>query len=73
MKTDDILLVGAAVLAAAWMLRRSVPAAPGVAQGASLVREWLGWRYYDDGTVIDPFGAYWHNGVKVWDPITGAA
>lgn len=27
-----------------------------------------GWRYFTDGTAIDPQGAYYANGVKVWEP-----
>lgn len=40
--------------------------------GATLIQEWNGWKYYTDGTAIDPFGAYYLNGQKVWDPIMGA-
>ena len=42
------------------------------ATGGTLVSEWNGWKYYSDGTAIDPFGAYYLRGVKVWDPIMGA-
>lgn len=28
----------------------------------------FGWRYFDDGTAIDPYGAYYFNGQKVYDP-----
>lgn len=27
-----------------------------------------GWRYFDDGTAIDPSGAYYLNGQMVWQP-----
>lgn len=25
-----------------------------------------GWRYFSDGTAIDPFGNYWKSGQKIW-------
>lgn len=25
-----------------------------------------GWRYFSDGTTIDPFGNYWKGGQKIW-------
>ena len=31
-----------------------------------------GWTYYSDGTVIDPNGAYYDNGQRVWTPGAGA-
>jgi hypothetical protein len=32
-----------------------------------------GWRYFDDGTAIDPQGNYYLNGQMVWAaPVTGA-
>jgi hypothetical protein len=27
-----------------------------------------GWRYFTDGTTIDPTGAYYSGGKKVWSP-----
>lgn len=27
-----------------------------------------GWRYFENGTAIDPAGAYYLGGVKVWEP-----
>lgn len=27
-----------------------------------------GWQYYSDGVAIDPAGAYYVNGEKVWSP-----
>jgi hypothetical protein len=32
-----------------------------------------GWRYFTDGTAIDPQGNYYFQGTKVWDASTGAA
>lgn len=32
-----------------------------------------GWRYYDNGTAIGPDGAYYLNGVKVWEPAGNGA
>jgi hypothetical protein len=28
-----------------------------------------GWRYFSDGTAIDPSGAYYLNGEKIWSPV----
>jgi len=30
-----------------------------------------GWRYYSDGTSIDPSGSYYYRGEKVWSPPAG--
>lgn len=27
-----------------------------------------GWRYYENGTAIDPQGNYYQNGKKIWGP-----
>lgn len=27
-----------------------------------------GWQYFDNGTAIDPSGAYWYQGQRVWAP-----
>jgi hypothetical protein len=27
-----------------------------------------GWRYFDDGTVIDQWGRYWKDGKIIWSP-----
>jgi hypothetical protein len=39
--------------------------------GATLVQQWQGWKYYSDGTAIDPFGSYYYQGAKVWDSTWG--
>lgn len=31
-----------------------------------------GWTYYSDGTAIDPSGAYYFQGQRVWSPGAGA-
>jgi len=36
------------------------PALPG--------QEGYGWKYYSDGTVVSPSGAYYYDGEKVWSP-----
>lgn len=36
--------------------------------GATLTREYNGWKYYSDGTVIGPDGTYYQGGVKIWSP-----
>lgn len=35
---------------------------------AELITSWEGWEYFDNGTVIDPAGAYYFEGEKVWSP-----
>lgn len=30
-----------------------------------------GWRYFSDGTVIDPQGNYYVNGSMIWSPSSG--
>lgn len=81
MKRDDLMILGLALAAAFFILRRPAgavavvgarPVSSGAPSGATLVREWAGWKYYSDGTAIDPFGAYYKDGQKIWDPVFGA-
>lgn len=73
MKQQDVMILALAAFAAWVILGRGAKAAgPGLERGGQLVREWGGWRYYDNGIAIDPFGAYYREGVKVYDPIMGA-
>jgi hypothetical protein len=70
MKQDEMLVLGLAAIAV-WLIVKGRGAATGKPAG------WVdkinvdndgGWQYFTDGTVIDPSGAYWSNGVKVWSP-----
>lgn len=36
--------------------------------GAKPGQPGAGWRYFNDGTSIDPSGVYYMNGVEVWSP-----
>ena len=33
-------------------------------------QEGFGWKYYSDGTVIDPYGQYYQDGKLIWSPFT---
>lgn len=76
MKKDSLILVGAAGIALYLVVKAgSVKGAVAkVQQGATEILDSLGkrfsngYRYFSDGTVIDPSGAYWKNGQMVWAP-----
>lgn len=74
MKASDVLILGAAAAAAFFIVRKAGggAAATKVASGTKLVREWQGWKYYSDGTVIDQFGNYYYQGEKIFDSAWGA-
>lgn len=72
MNTNDILMA-AAILAVVLIVSARANAAgsttgtaPRNRYGATLIREWAGWRYYSDGTVISPDGTYWHEGQLIY-------
>lgn len=79
MKTEEVLVLALAGVAA-WLIVRSVKVGAGGAASAPAggwVSEIMalgggghanGWRYFDDGTAIDPAGCYYSGGVKVWCP-----
>ena len=80
MSDTDVMLIGGA-LAIAWLIMRSSQAqaaqavrSPDLGQAgdfSGLVAEWNGWSYYEDGIAVDPFGAYYRNGERVYDPVVG--
>ena len=70
MKISDILILAAAG-AVAWVLLRNKGSGAAPA-GTTLVKEYDGWRYYSDGTVIDRYGSYYYQGEKVFDGTWGA-
>ncbi len=68
MKTEHIVL-------ALWMVTRVAQPAAGRASFVNTIPnaarpgdDAYGWQYFDNGTVIDPNGAYWLNGAMVWAP-----
>lgn len=74
MKKEYFYIVGAAA-AALFMIKKTGSAKQAVAAIKSGVQEVLsatgkqfetGWRYFTDGTAIDPFGNYWKGGQKIW-------
>lgn len=72
MKTEDLILIAAAAFAI-WAFRQWKGGATTTDQsankyGATLVREWAGWKYYSDGTAIGPDGAYYLHGQLVYQP-----
>jgi hypothetical protein len=67
-----ILLVGLG--AATFLATRSsgTTSTPGKSTGGAqeikVDGDTFGWRYFTDGTAIDPYGAYYKNGLMVWNP-----
>ena len=47
------------------------PAAGGAQGGAQEIRieGGNGWRYFSDGTAIDPYGTYYYQGQMVYNPM----
>lgn len=82
MKTENIIILGAFAGAAYLLLRGKLgPAVIGAAKAATGTQEiqnktmpgqnGYGWRYFSDGTTIDPGGIYRDkNGVILWSPLT---
>lgn len=102
MKTDNLIIIGAAALAVMIIAgaRRTTGSASGGGirwnpfaspQGGTAAslngggtvpvteitntalpgQNGYGWRYFSDGTVIDPQGNYYVNGSIVWSPSAG--
>lgn len=78
MKTEEIIVLALAAVAA-WLIVKS--GKPAAADTSTAAASWVseifapdgqrydnGWRYFSDGTVIDPSGAYYSGGVLVWSP-----
>ncbi len=76
LKKDSLILIGAAGIALFLVMKAgSVKGAvKSVQTGAKEIFDALGkpfkngYRYFNDGTVIDPTGAYWKNGQMIWAP-----
>lgn len=82
MKTDDILILAAAAGAVWFILTRGaslVKTSPAPVAQSGKPAGWTseiydsdgssfsnGWRYFDDGTAIDPAGNYYSGGQLVW-------
>ncbi len=76
MKKDTLMLLGAAGIAF-YLVNKAggvQKATTAVVNGATEIFNSLGqrfnngWRYFSDGTSIDPFGSYYRNGQKIWSP-----
>lgn len=76
MKKDTLMLLAAAGIAL-YLVKKAggvQQAAAKVVNGATEIfntvgqRFGNGWRYFSDGTAIDPFGSYYKGGVKIWSP-----
>ncbi len=76
MKKDTLMILGAAGIAF-YLVNKAggvQQATAKVVNGATEVLNTLGqrfgngWRYFSDGTAIDPFGSYYRNGQKIWSP-----
>ncbi len=81
MKTEEVLVLALAGVAAL-LIVRSVKVGAGAtespgAKPAGWVSEIFdgdgssfsnGWRYFNDGTAIDPSGCYYSGGALVWCP-----
>lgn len=74
MKRDTMILFGAAGVAL-YLVNKAggvTAAAQKIVQGTKEIlsstgsRFSNGWRYFDDGTSIDPFGNYYRNGAMIW-------
>lgn len=80
MKSTDLLIVAAAAavtyFVAGWLKKQKTTttnptAGAGPATEIKVDGDTNGWTYYSDGTAIDPWGAYYYQGKKVYDPFSG--
>ncbi len=76
MKRDTLILVGAAGVAL-YLVKKAGSvqgAVQNIVQGAKEILSTTntrfnnGWRYFDDGTAIDPFGRYYKGGQLIYTP-----
>lgn len=77
MKSEELIVLGLAGLAL-WLIMKGKGSLPAFSSavasaGSNSARKInvdndAGWQYFTDGTAIDPSGAYYANGVKVWAP-----
>lgn len=74
MKKEYLYILGAAA-AALYMIKKNGGNSQVITAIKNGVQEVLsatgkqfetGWRYFTDGTSIDPFGNYWKGGQKIW-------
>lgn len=80
MKHAEYLVLGLAAVAVLLIVKQSKSATPSGGTATAPAGNWVaeifngvsawgnGWRYFDNGTAIDPAGNYYLNGEKVWSP-----
>lgn len=77
MKQSDVLIMAGAAVAVYLFYnyidgkrqpQQGIPKPVQQQDFATLFKQWQGWQYFSDGTVIGPDGCYFHNGEKVWCP-----
>lgn len=81
MKTDEMLVLGAAAAAVylIWNSTKKPATTTATPRGSTGMSDWVGeifssagtpysngWRYYDNGTAIDPQGNYYYQGQLVY-------
>ncbi|RFP36161.1 hypothetical protein D0T21_06925 [Duganella sp. BJB476] len=73
MKNNELYMLVALALAGVYLLMKPKGAnASTTTPGAKEINvngDANGWRYFDDGTAIDPYGTYYKNGVQIWNPM----
>jgi hypothetical protein len=68
-KKDDLMMLGALLVGAAFFMTKSKAAAPrGGVTEIQTAGDANGWRYFSNGTAISPDGTYYQGGVAVWNP-----
>ncbi|MRR51282.1 MAG: hypothetical protein EG825_10265 [Rhodocyclaceae bacterium] len=72
MHNKEILILAALGVGLFYLMNKAraggVKGAAQTGTGTSFIREWQGWRYYTDGTVIGPDGTYYKDGNPIWWP-----
>lgn len=74
----DYLILAAAAGVALYLVNKAGGLQSAVAKAVQGATEILnggarfnnGWRYFSDGTAIDPFGRYYKGGQLIWSPPT---
>lgn len=81
MKSDMALVLAVAAVAGFALWKMQPAAAKTTSSGSNganrsqpsggtvIVSEYNGWKYYSDGTAIDPNGYYYYQGQLAWSPV----